>query len=120
MTASAEPTLPEIDVATLAALLDSGQALLIDVREEEEWEEAHLPQAHLLPLSDFDVDDMPAAEGRTVVIMCRSGYRSAAIARKLLRDGYGESFNLTGGILAWQAAGYAVATGEAAAARAAA
>ena len=101
-------TVPEISVATLAAWLKERDVLLIDVREEEEWEDAHLAAATLAPMSDFDVDALPAPNGRPTVVMCRSGKRSAAIANVLLRHGWTDIHNLTGGILDWQEAGYPV------------
>lgn len=99
---------PEIDAATLATWLETRDVLLIDVREEEEWEDAHLSAALLFPMSDFEIDALPAVEGRSVVIMCRSGKRSEAIARGLLRAGWTDVHNLAGGILDWDSAGFPV------------
>lgn len=105
-------TVPEIDVATLAAWLEARDVLLIDVREEEEWEDARLDAAVLYPMSDFDLDTLPAPAGRTTVIMCRSGKRSAAITNVLLKNGWTDVHNLAGGILDWQDAGHPVIEGE--------
>lgn len=99
---------PVIDVHALSAQMATGAVLLIDVREEEEWEDQRIAGAVLLPMSEFDSADVPAAEGRATIIMCRSGRRSDAVARKLLREGFQAVFNLDGGILAWEEAGYAV------------
>lgn len=115
-----EPTVPEIDVATLADWLETRDVLLIDVREDEEWEDARLKAAILHPMSDFDVEALPAPEGRPTVIMCRSGRRSAAITALLLRKGWTDVHNLAGGILDWQEAGHPVTEGDDDADRAAA
>lgn len=101
-------TVPEISVATLAAWLADRDVLLLDVREEEEWEEAHLAAAALVPMSDFEIDALPDPAGRPTVVMCRSGRRSAAIVNVLLRDGWTDVHNLAGGILDWRDAGYDV------------
>jgi rhodanese-related sulfurtransferase len=82
-------------------------ALLLDVREQEEWELAHVPGAVLIPLSELRGrwDELPF-DGSDVVVMCRSGARSgqvvAAVAGEPGASGYR---NLDGGILAWHAAG---------------
>lgn len=103
---------PEIDPATLAAWLEEGTAVVIDVREEEEWEDMRLPAAALRPMSTFDPAELPARSGRRLVVLCRSGRRSLAVARRLLREGETEVYNLAGGILAWEALGLPVQMGQ--------
>ncbi|KJS34598.1 MAG: hypothetical protein VR70_17320 [Rhodospirillaceae bacterium BRH_c57] len=113
LTPPSGPAIPEIDVHTLAAWLEAGTAVVIDVREDEEWEEMHMPGVTLLPMSEFEPEDLPDRAGKALVIQCRSGVRSLAVARRLVqREGHVEVYNLTGGILAWQAAGFEVQAGE--------
>lgn len=92
-----EPT--EIDVDELAARLDRGAAL-IDVRRPDEHEVAHLPEAMLIPLDQVPdrLDDVPPAE--EVLVICRSGARSAAACEFLATNGI-RAINVAGGMLAW-------------------
>lgn len=106
---------PEVDVHTLKGWLESAEpVLLIDVREEEEWDEEHLPEALLLPMSELEPEQVPSLDGRRLVVMCRSGRRSAAVVARLARLGVADGLNLAGGILAWMEAGYPVRDAEAA------
>jgi len=92
-----------VDVARANVLLREG-ALLLDVREDDEWEAGHAPMARHLALStvpDF-VDDLPRE--RLIVCVCRSGGRSARAGQFLLEQGF-DAVNLEGGMNAWHAAG---------------
>lgn len=96
-----------------AALLDGPDApLLIDVREESEWNEVHIPGALLIPLSQFvsRQDEIPA--GRALIMQCRSGGRSGQAALALRTSGRANVANLAGGITDWEAAGLPVVYGE--------
>ena len=96
-----------------AALLDGPDApLLIDVREESEWNEVHIPGALLIPLSQFVTrqDEIPA--GRALIMQCRSGGRSGQAALALRTSGRANVANLAGGITDWEAAGLPVVYGE--------
>ena len=78
-----------------------GQLLLIDVREPEEYELAHIEGARLLPLSQFNdwADKLdPALE---TVVMCHHGIRSAQVCAYLARQGFRNLSNLEGGIDRW-------------------
>jgi rhodanese-related sulfurtransferase len=99
--------------AEAAALLSGPNApLLIDVREESEWNEVHIPGAILIPLSQFVArqDEVPA--GRALIMQCRSGGRSGQAALALRAAGRGNVANLAGGITDWEAAGLPVTYGE--------
>jgi rhodanese-related sulfurtransferase len=99
--------------AEAAALLDGPDApLLIDVREESEWNEVHIPGALLIPLSQFVTrqDEIPA--GRALIMQCRSGGRSGQAALALRTSGRANVANLAGGITDWEAAGLPVEYGE--------
>ena len=88
------------------ALLAKG-ALLLDVREHDEWAEAHVDDSTHIPLGELAgrVHELP--QDRTIVCMCRSGRRSAQALQTLLdgRKNKPPVYNLTGGILAWTKAG---------------
>jgi rhodanese-related sulfurtransferase len=78
---------------------------LIDVREEDEWQAGHAPDAVHLPMTQVPerLAEIPA-EGN-VVIVCRSGHRSAEVVRYLMGQGYGNVRNLADGMFGWVAAG---------------
>lgn len=95
-------------VQELKEKLDNNEDLiLIDVREQNEWDEAHIDQAQFLPLSNFQ-EEMGKLndKDKTIVCQCRSGKRSLNAALMLQGEGFENLFNLEGGIMAWTEAGY--------------
>ena len=84
---------------------EGDRALLIDVREPEEYELGHLPNSRSLPLRDLvcAVEDLP--RNRPIFLVSRSGRRSTRAMRLFVDIGYEEVFNLKGGILSWKARG---------------
>ncbi|MDH3601877.1 MAG: rhodanese-like domain-containing protein [Candidatus Tectomicrobia bacterium] len=96
----------EIDATTLRMWMDKGDVVLVDVREPAEYVEEHIQGAGLIPLSRFDPARIPQAEGKTVVLYCRTGNRSAQAGQQLLDSGASAACHLQGGIEAWKAAGY--------------
>lgn len=98
---------PGIDPAVAALLSDSGDALLLDVREDDEWAAGHSPNALHLPLGQLDPAAVPA--GTPVIAICRSGARSSRAAATLAAAGIKVS-NLNGGMKAWSAAGLPIVT----------
>ena len=106
-------TLPKtIDVRTAAAIKDRDEVVLIDVREQWEYDEAHIPGVTLIPMSEFEsrVSELP--QDKTVVLTCRSGNRSGQAYDYLTNLGYDNVHNMRGGILAWESAGLEVKRGE--------
>jgi rhodanese-related sulfurtransferase len=101
-------SLKPIDALTVKRRLDEGSAILIDIREADEYAREHVVGARLVPLSGFDRHDLDAEHGKAVVFHCRGGNRTAANAAQLLSKGFGEAYALTGGIEAWKAAGLPV------------
>lgn len=109
-----EPNLPpfkgeEVEVLEAARRGRSRQALILDVREDDEWAAGHLPGALHIPLrqlpsrlGDLDLD-------RAYLTMCRSGRRSATAAAQLDAAGV-QVGNIVGGMQAWQGAGLPVVT----------
>jgi rhodanese-related sulfurtransferase len=102
-------SIQEIRVDELANLLDSG-AVLIDVREPHEFDEARVPGAQLIPLATVpDRLEEFASAGPTYVI-CRSGARSMRACEYVAAHGR-EAVNVAGGTLAWIESGRAVDRG---------
>ena len=85
------------------------EVLLIDVREPREYQSGHIPQARLLPLRLLPQEGQHLPADRPIVLVCRSGRRSRLGVCILQDMGYTEVYNLQGGMLAWEAAGYPVA-----------
>lgn len=94
---------PAVDGAQARKLVQEG-ALLLDVREQGEWNEAHAPQAELLPLGMLTEASSKLPNDKKIVVVCRSGNRSNTAAGFLNARGY-EAVNLAGGLGAWAAAG---------------
>jgi len=95
---------PTIDVASLPADPTGAEGpTLLDVREIDEWVAGHAPAARHLPMSELlaRADEIPAGE---LVVVCRSGARSAAVTGWLVQQGRAAA-NLDGGMHAWAAAG---------------
>ncbi len=90
-----------IQPAELAAIDD---AVIIDVRQPEEYDAAHVDGARLVPLGELveRMGELPT-EG-TLYLMCRSGARSAQATAYLEAQGY-DAVNVDGGIIAWHEAG---------------
>ena len=84
---------------------------MVDVRTPEEFAEGHLKGATLVPVGSdgFAGKVRAVADGKPVLVYCRSGNRSSKAAAQLNAAGVREVSNLWGGIQAWQAAGNPVA-----------
>ena len=95
--------MPEVDAASVPA-----DALLLDVREADEWQAGHAQDALHVPMSEFvgrfDEVTSRTGDGRPVYLVCHSGGRSAQVAQYLQQQGV-EAVNVAGGMLAWAAAG---------------
>jgi len=95
----------EIDVFELNERVGKGEKLfVIDVREPHEFEIARLDFSKELPMSRFEsgwTDVLNGRQGDEVIVMCRSGGRSANIQSFLISQGFSNTRNLVGGILAW-------------------
>lgn len=93
--------LPTIDVADVH--LD-GSITLLDVREDDEWKSAHLDGAVHIPMNQLVERLGEIDSSRQIVVMCRSGQRSARVTAWLVNNGH-DARNMTGGIIAWSEAG---------------
>jgi rhodanese-related sulfurtransferase len=100
----------EVSTADALALREAG-AYILDVREPSEWAAGHIPDATLIPLGELvsRVNEVP--RDRQVVVVCRSGNRSAQGREVLLGAGYPAVTSMAGGMNDWAAAGYPTTTG---------
>lgn len=79
-------------------------AVILDVREPEEWDAAHIPGAIHIPVGQLEQRLSELPQGRPLVAACRSGSRSEDATRLLRERGY-DAANLAGGMTAWRRAG---------------
>jgi rhodanese-related sulfurtransferase len=94
----------ELDPGTVAGQLAAGDAVALDVREADEWAAGRIAGAVHIPVGELVARQDEIPEDRPIVVVCRSGSRSAWAVGMLARAGY-DSANLSGGLQAWQAAG---------------
>jgi rhodanese-related sulfurtransferase len=109
--ASILPRMPdsfEVSPKDTSAALHEGGSVLIDVRERSEYDEARIPGSILIPLAELPsrVNEIPA--DKDVYVHCRMGGRSARAVDYLRAFGRPNSYNVSGGIDAWQDAGLPV------------
>lgn len=102
---SRRSAIEEVSPQAAANLPEKG-AVLLDVREADEWAAGHAPAAVHVPLAGVS-EAVGRFAGREVVTVCRSGARSAKAAETLARAGI-EVRNVAGGMTAWAAAGLPV------------
>lgn len=105
--------LPSVDVTEADRRLreDPAHPVLLDVREMSEFVDVRAPGAMLVPTSALAarIDDVPT--DRPVLVVCRTGVRSAAVTGFLARSGRSDVFNVTGGMEAWERAGLPIKRG---------
>ena len=95
---------PKFNAVELNEKLKFGKhPLVIDVRRPEEFRQAHIAGAKLIPLGEFRRHMKELPRGREIVCICASGNRSASAARALAKEGF-TVFDLQGGMLAWRRA----------------
>lgn len=93
---------------TVTASQVEPDAYVLDVREPDEWAAGHAPDAHHLPMMEIPVRMAEVPADGDVVVVCRSGARSAQVVSYLAGHGWDNVCNLDGGMQSWVAAGRAV------------
>ena len=101
----------EISPTELQKLLADGKALLVDVREPDEFAQERIAGAINMPLSSFQPSRLPSAEGRTVILQCAGGKRSGMALEKCAAAQAAIDTHLAGGLAAWKAAGLPLTRG---------
>ena len=91
-----------IDAETLNEIKDNENVFVLDVREDSEFYEAHIPGITHIPMGEISsrLDEIPA--DKTIVVTCRSGNRSSQVTQYLLEHGFDDVHNLDGGLIDWQ------------------
>jgi len=104
----------EVTVDQVKAKLDRGETFhLVDVREESEWAQDHLPRAEHLGkgVIERDIEEKLPDRRAEIVLYCGGGFRSALAADNLQKMGYTNVFSLDGGIRGWRDKGYPLTRG---------
>ncbi len=102
-------TLPdEVDAATVESVRERDDVVVLDVREQWEYDEGHIPGVVLIPMGEVSDRLAEIPTDKTVLVTCRSGNRSGQVTQFLRQNGYDNVHNMQGGILAWQQAGLSV------------
>jgi rhodanese-related sulfurtransferase len=99
-----------IDPTESRRRVDAG-ALLLDVRNPHEWQAGHAEGAAWIPMSELAERQEELPTDREIVVICKTGSRSAQVVKALVAAGYG-AVNVAGGSEAWQAAGLAIVTDD--------
>lgn len=100
--------------AEATQLMNHKGAIVVDVRTAEEFAGGALTGARNVPLDDLAnrVGDLARFKNRPVIVVCQSGSRSARAVGQLKKEGFGEVYNLAGGVAAWKNAGLPLAKGK--------
>jgi rhodanese-related sulfurtransferase len=99
-----------VSVSDAAEYFSAG-AFLLDVREQSEWEAGHIEGAVLIPLAELPNRMTEVPKDKIVLVICRSGNRSAQARDQLRAAGYTQVTSIDGGMNAWIQAGLPVVTG---------
>lgn len=101
---------PSVNTLEATQLINRQDALVLDVREQAEFAQAHILNARGLPLSQIEtrVGDFAKYKDKPVIVYCASGNRSNTAAATLRKGGFTQVVNLRGGFAAWQQAGLPV------------
>jgi rhodanese-related sulfurtransferase len=109
-TATANGLPREISVSEAASMRDAG-AFILDVREPDEWNDSHIPGATLIPLGELAARANEVPQDQEIVVVCRSGNRSAQGRDILLSAGFENVTSMAGGINQWKSAGLETVSG---------
>jgi len=96
----------DVDCAGALQMINHKDALVLDVRENEEYKSGHLLNAKQIPLVKLRerIGEVERYRDGPIVVVCRRGQRSATACALLGREGYAQVYNLAGGVMAWQKA----------------
>jgi rhodanese-related sulfurtransferase len=96
----------EIDHIAAMQLINHKNALVLDVREQSEYDAGHVLNSKLIPLGKLKerLGELEKYRERPVIIICRTGNQSSSACAFLGKQGFAQTYNLNGGIAAWQKA----------------
>jgi rhodanese-related sulfurtransferase len=100
----------EVDVPTTLAALSDPNIQIVDCREQDEWDAAHVEGMILIPLSVMGQRLGELDRNRPLVVVCRSGARSLRAAQQLSEIGFTDVKSMHGGLIAWSEQGHPLTT----------
>ena len=107
LVAEAKKNITEISPQDAATKSKSGEVVIVDVREQDEWDEEHIPGAIHMSRGTIELDIEEKVSDTSAMIICHGGGggRSALAADSLQKMGYKNVRSMAGGFKAWKAAG---------------
>lgn len=96
----------EVDHVAAMQLINHKNALVLDVREQAEYDAGHVLNSKLIPLGKLKerLGELKKYRERPIIIVCRTENRSSSACVLLGKEGFAQTYNLSGGIVAWQKA----------------
>ena len=103
---------PSVSPTQATLLINREDAIVVDVREQQEFTRGHIPNSRHIPLDQFDkrADELDRFKNRPIIVNCQSGNRSYSACGTLRKRGFEKVFNLQGGVAAWEQAGLPLTT----------
>lgn len=96
----------EVSPVQATLMMNREEALLIDVRDDSEWQAGHVPGARHIKLAQLEqhLPELEKLKERPLIICCAAGMRSATGCARLRKAGFSKVYSLAGGLDAWKAA----------------
>lgn len=97
----------EVGPTESVQILNHDGAVMLDVREDGEYQSGHILESLHIPLGKLNerLAELENFRQKPIIVSCRSGHRSASACAKLRKNGFENVYNLKGGVMAWQNAG---------------
>jgi rhodanese-related sulfurtransferase len=94
----------EVNSAEALQLINHQNAIILDVRQDSEYKSGHILNSKLVPLGNLAgrIGELERYRELPIVVVCRSGNRSASACAMLGKLGFAQAYNLSGGVIAWQ------------------
>ncbi len=105
-----EGEVEHVDVSGVPASFDE-TVILLDVREDDEWQRGHAPGARHIPMGEVPARISELDSDAALFVVCHAGGRSLRVAQYLARNGF-DPVNVDGGMLAWAGAGRPIVTDD--------
>ncbi len=107
LVSEAKKNITEVSPTEAKADLERGAAILIDVRDDDEWKDGHATGAKHLSRGtiELEIEEVIADSEQPIICYCGGGGRSALVAENLQKMGYKNVRSLAGGLKAWAQAG---------------
>jgi rhodanese-related sulfurtransferase len=107
-----KPEVESVSSDAAAEMFAQRQAVIVDVREQQEWDEARIEGAIHLPLGQLSsrLQELEPYRNTTLIVQCRSGRRSAEAIHIIKAAGFDQLYNLEGGIQSWVESGHKTVT----------